>query len=69
MLPHRAVAEARGIHSGKEHPPAKEPLNISEVRLTFVGFALFNKFLKFRRTLVAHNFSMGSNDTVELQLL
>jgi len=25
-----AVTEARGIHSGKDHPPPKQPLNISE---------------------------------------
>lgn len=27
----RAVADTRGIHSGKEIPPSKQPLNISEV--------------------------------------
>ena len=26
-----AAAESRGIHSGKEHPAPKQPLNISEV--------------------------------------
>lgn len=32
-----AVNEQRGIHSGKEQPPPKQPLNISEVRtLLFV---------------------------------
>jgi len=27
-----AITEARGMHSGKDHPPPKQPLNISEVR-------------------------------------
>lgn len=32
----RAVADTRGIHSGKENPPPKQPLNISEVSPSFI---------------------------------
>lgn len=32
----RAVADTRGIHSGKEIPPSKQPLNISEVSPSFI---------------------------------
>ena len=32
----RAVADTRGIHSGKENSPPKQPLNISEVSPNFI---------------------------------
>lgn len=41
-----ASADTRGIHSGKENPPPKQPLNISEVPFPFFGTACLDHYFK-----------------------
>lgn len=62
-----AVNEARGIHSGKELPAPKQPLNISEVRYALCGLALFD-LPPIRLTIVQHHLSTASSAKEEYLL-